>query len=123
MQLQHLTQNHLNDLFSARSTLDSEYITLDSGVIERAPTSTQETYRSARAGLSSALKRIPDLAMIELQALAWYGRGDAGSDFKAVLDYSATRFDHSSREYLASKRPLCMYIENGLNMSGAVLAS
>ncbi|WP_370682552.1 DUF3775 domain-containing protein [Comamonas sp. GB3 AK4-5] len=60
--------------------------------------------------------------MVELQALAWFGRGDSGSDFRLILEYSRTRFDTSSREYLASKSPLRRYIEDGLKNSGVQLA-
>jgi uncharacterized protein YdcH (DUF465 family) len=121
MQLQYLKTSHINSLFARCDAVESEYITTPSGVIERAPNSTDESLRQARIALRDCLNAIPDNAVIELQALMWFGRGDSGDTFPGVLDYSKTKFDHTSREYMASKSPLRQYVEDGLRTSRAVL--
>lgn len=122
MNLEHLTAAHVNSVVAACDALQAEYVTADSGIVERSPNSTAETYKAATSNLSAALQAVPDQAMIELQALVWTGRGDNEANFAENLDYSKTKLDSTSRDYLASKGPLKQYIEKGLSASGAVLS-
>jgi hypothetical protein len=121
MKLQYLAYSQLNNVLTACRTLEAEYATTDAGVVERAASSSSETYEAARTKLSAALQAVPDPAMIELQALAWTGRGDLDASLAENLEYSKARFDSTSRDYLASKSPLRQYIENCLKSSGVVL--
>jgi hypothetical protein len=123
MQLQHLTQTNFASVVNACRIREAEYVTLPSGIIERAPTSTQASHQQAYQGVLNALNALSDEAVIELQALAWFGRGDSGSDLQTNLQYSKQRFDATTREYLYAMSPLRRYIEAGLANSGAVLAS
>lgn len=123
MELQHLTTNQLEVFYEKCRALETHYVTLPSAEIVRAPHSTEASFQQARVELRDCLSAIPDAAMIELQGLMWFGRGDAGSEFSEVLDFSKTQFNHSSREYMATKSPLRQYVERGLSTSGVRLAS
>lgn len=120
MQLQYLTRHDFSAIVRACRMLEAEYVTLSSGEIVSAARSTAATYRQASEGLISTLDSLSDAAMIELQALAWFGRGDSGSDFALTLRDSKDDFDGSTRGYWVSK-PLRSYIEAGLASSRAIL--
>lgn len=120
MHLKHLTQTGFAAVAAACKAREAEYVTAPGGYIERASTSTDVTLRQADQGVLNALASLSDEAFIELQALAWFGRGDSGSTLQANIDYSKERFDASSRKYLHEKSSLRQYIEAGLANSGAV---
>jgi len=122
MQFQHLTSSGLNSVISAAAARASHYVTQPSGVIERSPSSNDVEYRQAYQNVLNALNALPDGAIIELQALAWAGRGDNGGELVENYDTSRMRFDSTTREYLY-KMPLQTYLQTGLARSGAVLRS
>jgi Protein of unknown function (DUF3775) len=120
MQFQHLTSSGLDTIISAASARASHYVTQPSGIIERSPSSDDVEYRQAYQNVLNALNALPDGAIIELQALAWTGRGDNGGDLVENYDTSRMRFDSTTRKYLHDM-PLETYLQAGLSRSGAVL--
>lgn len=123
MQLQHLTTNQLEVFYEKCRALESHYVTLPSAEIVRAPHSKEASYQQAHVELRDCLSAMPHAVVIELQALMWLGSGAPDSTFSAELDYSKTRFDQSSREYMATKSDLRQLVERGLSKSGVRLAS
>lgn len=122
MELEHLRQADFTSVVNACSVRDKEYITSPDGIIERAPSSTEASLQRAEQGVANALNGLSDQAAMELQALAWTGRGDSNSDMESNLQYSKEHFDKSSREYLQAKSPLGKYIVAGLEKADAVFA-
>ncbi len=120
--LQNLTMQNVNELYACCVQREGEYVTLPSGVIERASSSTDASYTAACKNLDSFLARLSDQAVIELQTLMLLGRGDSGTNFDAMLVDGRRDFDSFTRQYIASKSPLRRYVESGLAQSGATLA-
>lgn len=120
MHLEFLTQHDFSAVVRACHILEAEFVTLSSGEIVSAASSTTTTYRQASEGLISTLGSLSDAAMIELQALASFGRGHSGSDFAQTLRDSKDDFDGFTRGNWVSK-PLRTYIEAGLVSSHAIL--
>lgn len=120
MQFHYLSANDLNSVISACLTRQSHYITQPSGEIERSPASSHVAYQQAYQDVLNTLNALPDQAVVELQALAWAGRGDNGGNLAETLDTSRMRFDGTTRGYLY-RMPLHTYLNAGLARTGVAL--
>lgn len=120
MQFQHLSQADFASVVSAAQTRASHYVTEPSGVVERSPASNDIAYKQAYQDVLNALQALSDQAVVELQALAWAGRGDSDGDLDVNLGYSRQRFDGTTRQYLYGM-PLHVYLPAGLARTALAL--
>ncbi len=121
MKFQHLSRDHVNRVLDACEAVENSRTITSLSTDDHTPAYTSESHDTACKQLSETFASIPDPAIIELQALAWAGRGDFNGNLGENLDYSKTHFDSTTSEYLASKTPLKEYIENGLRTSNVTL--
>lgn len=120
MQFQYLSQADFSSVVSAAQTRASHYITQPSGIVERSPASNDIAYKQAYQDVLNALQALSDQAVVELQGLAWTGRGDSDADINVNLGYSRQRFDSTTRQYLYGM-PLHLYLPSGLARTGVAL--
>jgi len=121
MNFQHLTRDQVTRVLDACEAVENSHTIKSLSMADESSSHTSASHDTACKQLSATLASIPDPAIIELQALVWTGRGDFNGNLGENLDYSKTRFDSTTCEYLASKTPLKEYIENGLRTTNVTL--
>lgn len=121
MNFQHLTRDQVNRVLDACEAVENSRTITSLSTDDHTPAYTSASHDTACKQLSATLASIPDPAFVELQALVWCGRGDFNGNLGENLDYSRTRFDSTTRDYLASKSPLREYIVKGMQTSNVTL--
>lgn len=88
----------------------ADWITAPSG-------SPMDDVKKLRRQLQERIAQLDTLAINELTALVWLGRGEEGS-YDSLLAYAKTNVDSNPSSYLAAKTPLHQYLANGLRELG-----
>ena len=127
MQLQYLTESNFAVVVTACKAYESQYVTLPSAEIVRAPMSTDAGYKQSCDGLRYTIYSLSDGAFTELLALAWTGRAamsNSNWDYPNNLDLAMEHVSRDSADartyFMGMAGPLRTYLENGLTNSHAV---
>lgn len=121
MKLQHLSIDHVTSVLYACEAVENAPRAASFGTDIKSSPLFSRSYEVATEHLLNVLTAIPDMAIIELQALVWAGRGNFDGNLSENLDYSRTRFDSTTRDYLASKNQLRESIQYSLHTCNVTL--